>query len=66
LGLSLRFAPPGLAGKAGLSRDAQAVADDLVEDGELVARSPGAASVDEEVIMRRGLAIGSLEELSDA
>ena len=66
LGLSLRFAPPGLAGKAGLSRDVQAVADDLVEEGDLVARSPAPASVDEEVIMRRGLAIGSMEELSDA
>lgn len=70
LGLSLRFAPAGLAGKAGLSRDIQAVSDELADlDGEIAAAVgslPGGVRPSEEPVSRRTLPIGALEELSNA
>jgi Tfp pilus assembly PilM family ATPase len=70
LGLSLRFAPAGLAGKAGLSRDVQAVSDDLTDlESEIVAAGgslPGVVRHPQEPVSRRTPSIGSLEELSNA
>jgi type IV pilus assembly protein PilM len=70
LGLALRFAPSGLAGKAGLSRDVQAVSDDLIDgDNEIIAGGGMPATAGhgpEELVARRGMTIGALEELSNA